>query len=379
MNRIKGYLLIMCLLVGTIANAGEHCWYQGDRNELCTGSDYAEADNILNDVYQEILYVYEDNPEFIKRLKVAQRAWLKLRDAEFLLRYPDTGYTYPVSEDEDEYMTAIVNARVHFLLQWLEDEDGTQEEQLQGKNTIANEADKSNTELDSGAPTGMRVRHLDKVLDSLVQDFNSPKIEFDDFSLDFLSPECEIDNNYKLNAKGITIFISYYYWFRNLYEPVDSFDYKFVYPIYDDRSVSIKKVLQGYSAKDLIDRYGHLLSQIRSQDLEALMHALEGFRNSSEVFKQAVELDDGRFDWDNYDSEEIISYIESEFPNSKDSCMKSDAYYEGIQVNGYNRTTYLSYFSLEDYYYGFWLRRYREGTFDKTLELINYTIEKLEN
>ncbi len=51
--------------------------------------NYIKADKELNQVYQQILKEYKDDKVFINKLKIAQRSWIKFRDADMEAMYPD--------------------------------------------------------------------------------------------------------------------------------------------------------------------------------------------------------------------------------------------------------------------------------------------------
>ena len=50
--------------------------------------NFKEADKELNSVYNQILKEYQADTKFITNLKVAQRAWIKFRDAEMNAVFP---------------------------------------------------------------------------------------------------------------------------------------------------------------------------------------------------------------------------------------------------------------------------------------------------
>jgi len=45
------------------------------------GEELEKAEAELNEVYQQILKLYNDEKEFLEKLKLSQEAWLKFRDA----------------------------------------------------------------------------------------------------------------------------------------------------------------------------------------------------------------------------------------------------------------------------------------------------------
>lgn len=51
-------------------------------------ADLRKADAELNQVYQQVLKEYADDPLVVTKLRAAQRAWIALRDAELDAAYP---------------------------------------------------------------------------------------------------------------------------------------------------------------------------------------------------------------------------------------------------------------------------------------------------
>ena len=54
---------------------------QGELN-ACESEQYGKADVELNRVYQELLAKYSSHKEFISKLRAAEEAWIKFRDAD---------------------------------------------------------------------------------------------------------------------------------------------------------------------------------------------------------------------------------------------------------------------------------------------------------
>ncbi len=61
-------------------------------NTACEGAKKADAE--LNAVYSAIMKKHKNNKILIKKLKVAQRAWIAFRDAELSARYPGKASDY---------------------------------------------------------------------------------------------------------------------------------------------------------------------------------------------------------------------------------------------------------------------------------------------
>jgi uncharacterized protein YecT (DUF1311 family) len=85
------------------------------------GAAYQKADKELNVVYQKILKEYASKTVFVKKLKVAQRLWVQLRDAELAARYP-TGDSYGSAGPmcKAAYLESLTKERTRSLKQWLE-------------------------------------------------------------------------------------------------------------------------------------------------------------------------------------------------------------------------------------------------------------------
>ena len=51
--------------------------------------EYSKADKELNETYQKLIEKFQTDTIFIEKLRVAQRIWIQLRDAELDLKYPE--------------------------------------------------------------------------------------------------------------------------------------------------------------------------------------------------------------------------------------------------------------------------------------------------
>jgi uncharacterized protein YecT (DUF1311 family) len=81
--RVTSFTLF--LLVSMISWADDiKCNTAGSQNELnaCAYDELAKADKELNAAYQALIKNEAENPIFISKLKLAQKAWIAFRDAE---------------------------------------------------------------------------------------------------------------------------------------------------------------------------------------------------------------------------------------------------------------------------------------------------------
>lgn len=85
--------------------------------------NYVKADKQLNSVYGQILKKYAKDQVFLKKLKVAQNLWIKFRDAEVQMKYPEDdakyhyGSVYPMCYNI--YLQQLTEQRINDLKVWL--------------------------------------------------------------------------------------------------------------------------------------------------------------------------------------------------------------------------------------------------------------------
>lgn len=89
----------------------------------CAKNIQKNADNELTKVYLEIKEKYKNDSVFIKKLIIAQRAWIKYRDAQLDMIYPHSteqhyyGSVLPMCIELK--LTDLTNERIKTLKQWL--------------------------------------------------------------------------------------------------------------------------------------------------------------------------------------------------------------------------------------------------------------------
>lgn len=89
----------------------------------CGEVGYNEADTELNTIYKKIKEIYREDRVFLEKLKKAQLAWIKLRDADLDLQYPHAdepqyyGSVFPMCAAD--YKAQLTRQRTEFLRQWL--------------------------------------------------------------------------------------------------------------------------------------------------------------------------------------------------------------------------------------------------------------------
>lgn len=118
-------VIAVILLDVSGVSAKSACWDKA-RTQLelndCAFGEFQQADNELNAVYQKILKEYANDPIFIEKLKKAQLAWLKFRDAEMAAIFPEEKPTYYGSAHpmcHSSWMTQLTQQRTKELRRWL--------------------------------------------------------------------------------------------------------------------------------------------------------------------------------------------------------------------------------------------------------------------
>lgn len=90
---------------------------------ICSRNRLKDADEELNRVYQTIRNKYAKNPGFLRKLKSAQLAWIKFRDAEMDALFPVEDPRYYGSAKpmcQADWLRKITQQRITELKRWLE-------------------------------------------------------------------------------------------------------------------------------------------------------------------------------------------------------------------------------------------------------------------
>ncbi|TKG97028.1 DUF1311 domain-containing protein [Puteibacter caeruleilacunae] len=84
---------------------------------------YLKADKELNNVYKQIQKEYISDTIFIKKLKIAQQLWIKFRDAELDMKFPEPNkrlYGSMYSMCASGYLEKLTKERTKRLKEWLQ-------------------------------------------------------------------------------------------------------------------------------------------------------------------------------------------------------------------------------------------------------------------
>jgi len=98
------FLLIMIPMAASAQSAGE------------------KADAELNKVWKQIMKCYKSDKVFIGKLKTAQEAWLKYRDAHIKSMFPEdiSSYGSIYSTCYDNLIEELTKERIRYLKKWVD-------------------------------------------------------------------------------------------------------------------------------------------------------------------------------------------------------------------------------------------------------------------
>lgn len=118
MNRLK--ILTTALILMTFSLSV----YSQTQLEITkkTSNDYLKLDQELKMVYDQIQVDYGNDSIFIEKLKNSQQIWIKLRDAELEMLFPDPEnrlYGSMYSMCRNGYLSNLTKDRIDHLKEWL--------------------------------------------------------------------------------------------------------------------------------------------------------------------------------------------------------------------------------------------------------------------
>jgi uncharacterized protein YecT (DUF1311 family) len=117
---LKTMMIIVAISVLLFSAAGSVvAQTQQEMNQKAV-NNYKKADKELNNTYKQILKEYAADSVFIKNLKVSQNIWVKFRDAEVKMKYPDDDYAGTATQMcKAQLMEQITKSRKKTLGVWL--------------------------------------------------------------------------------------------------------------------------------------------------------------------------------------------------------------------------------------------------------------------
>lgn len=126
MQRLARLLTLSAIAI-VFSSAAALAQTQTDSNEDSCAT-FKQADALLNKSYNQVLSEYRKNGAFIRKLRVAQRAWIAYRDAQIEALYPATdkraeyGSVYPMCRCSA--LATLTTQRADELKKWI---DGAEE------------------------------------------------------------------------------------------------------------------------------------------------------------------------------------------------------------------------------------------------------------
>jgi uncharacterized protein YecT (DUF1311 family) len=101
---------VLVLLAGVVMCTPAASQTQAEMKAAASQS-YQEADQELNAVYKQILTLYKTDTTFIANLKESQRIWIRFRDAELAMLYPDR----ETGSDNSDFLTNFNLMKIKLL------------------------------------------------------------------------------------------------------------------------------------------------------------------------------------------------------------------------------------------------------------------------
>ena len=122
MNKFRGVLFIIVVFLSVNL-------YSQTQAEMTYAAmqDYKLADTELNETYSKILKEYKSDKVFIRNIKESQKLWIKFRDAEVKLKFPEYNSKAGSARSMCQLflLKDLTEARTAELKKWLEGaEDG---------------------------------------------------------------------------------------------------------------------------------------------------------------------------------------------------------------------------------------------------------------
>ncbi len=159
-------LIGFCTLMSFVrvqAQAKDRCLDKETQSEMnvCEAERYHRADAELNLVYQELLKKRSADKVFVQKLKLAEEAWIKFRDANIEALYPEEdkalayGSVYPMCRAMQ--LSSMTDQRTEFLRRMLKSTEGD----VCGFSSAALSAprEENGTELGQSSPKATRSSH----------------------------------------------------------------------------------------------------------------------------------------------------------------------------------------------------------------------------
>ncbi len=121
-------LLVTIILLTITAFDGGHVLAQDQyETAMKINKDLAKADGEMTRIYSQIIKEYAHDKEFIEKMKTAQRAWIRFRDAHLEALYPakdkqsEYGSSYPSCYAMG--ILQLTRERIDHLMLWKEGVD----------------------------------------------------------------------------------------------------------------------------------------------------------------------------------------------------------------------------------------------------------------
>jgi len=244
-------------------------------------------------------------------------------------------------------------------------------------------------------PTNSKQQEIEKEFKNLLKRYQSNIVNLNKFFPNRFKDNirCKENNNFQQVSKGLAILTSYYYLFRGdlfeskykkiIYDDSTRDSHKFIYPAYEHISWKVKEdmtfadIIDGADYSKIIRYFSKNYSKIKKSDkkyIYAFLKELQTYYVKFVEYKSDKNIDYLK------KSKTSNHYVELGFKKNKDICFQETVYLEDIYIkNIRDKGTCISlFYGLDNYFYGFWFRRYTEDTIDITKKTLDFVVSALE-
>jgi uncharacterized protein YecT (DUF1311 family) len=126
MTKLARLCLLSAMIVACLSGGAFSQTQRASNEDACAG--FKQADALLNKNYNQILKQYKNDAAFLRKLRIAQRAWVAYRNAQVEALYPEPdkrtayGSIYPTCRCVA--LAKVTTLRAEDLRKWI---DGAEE------------------------------------------------------------------------------------------------------------------------------------------------------------------------------------------------------------------------------------------------------------
>ncbi|MCK5716425.1 MAG: hypothetical protein KAH77_02970 [Thiomargarita sp.] len=213
----------------------------------------------------------------------------------------------------------------------------------------------------------------------VIQAYKAKDVNLDHLKISYASKHCLNDKKILGISKGYALLTSYYYiaGLKYLKESYSDFRYPINWKTQTGKSLSFAKILSKPVVSFIITAFQNNFKIINNKEIQYIAMFLEQLDVYYDVFYS-------------YANERIIKHLNNNtylsdndfyvlgLPKHKNRCFLEYHHLENIHIKNYGKT-YYNLFSIEGYFYSFWLRRHNEGNTALVKEILDVILLLLKS